>query len=104
MTNRLLPELSNVVGVNETTLNIICTKDYRILVESYSGSHRIDDEHPMVNGTKYLEKRCFIGGRRWQQKKCPEQNKQNDKSENDEKNAKSKQNVLNDQIQSIFSL
>lgn len=100
----IFPELPNVVGVNETTLKVICTKDYRAMNftsridpgdegnrtstqinGSDSGSisstmtttptisKSPDDYHPIVNGTKYIENRCFVGGIRWTRIKCPEQ-------------------------------
>lgn len=121
-----LPELWNVVGVNETTLNIICTKDERISLGlgtrleghgngsssdsdskiSNGNNHGIagsvddiinqifdtantaqpqsagvesppprqpDSSTPNLNGGKILEKRCYIGGRRWTNKQCPGQ-------------------------------
>lgn len=89
-------QLSNVVGINETTLQLICTKDYKIQftvtrmseddvqankTADNSGSGNIvtttqiipDDPNPIVNGTIYTEKRCFVGGIRWINIKCPEQ-------------------------------
>lgn len=61
-----------MVGVDETTLNIICTKDKRISL-GLSSRGGGDSEHPLIDGTKYPEKKCFIGGRRWTQNQCPEQ-------------------------------
>lgn len=91
-------QISNVVGVNETTLDLICTKDYKIIINTRmseddaqanktadnggSGNGNIvttpqiipDDPNPIINGTIYAVKRCFVGGIRWINIKCPEQN------------------------------
>lgn len=73
-------QLLNLVGVNETTLEIICTKDYKIDVFlsrwSEDEGNRAKDTPPprpiipeepslIINGTNYAEKKCFVGGRRW---------------------------------------
>lgn len=78
-------QISNVVGVNETTLEIMCTKDYKIEIWTRlsdddanktmdNGGNGYtptpppiipDDPSPIINGTKYIERKCFIGGKRW---------------------------------------
>lgn len=78
-------EISNVVGVNETTLEIMCTKDYKIEVlprfcddENKTMSNdgtggngytptppQIPEEPSPIKDGKYSEKKCFVGGRRW---------------------------------------
>lgn len=77
------PELSNVVGVNETTLEIICTQDYRIMQintrfnddalangnDTTSTTLMTSTISPIVelnsNGTNYFKRECPIGGIRW---------------------------------------
>lgn len=56
-------ELANVVGVNEKTLELICTKDNAY---DYSSGVRITTNETPT---------CVFGGRRWTENKCPEQNK-----------------------------
>lgn len=79
------PELSNVVGVNETTLEIICTQDYRIQMQINTRFNNDDQSNknettaigtittttpsppiqPISNGTNYYKRECLIGGIRW---------------------------------------
>lgn len=85
-------EISNLVGVNETTLQIICTKDDKLNTlknKNTDITSRIDDEDDSfkttnsiainVNGEKQactlaVEKKCFVGGIRWTQTRCATQN------------------------------
>lgn len=65
-----VPELSNVIGVNETTLEVICTKGY-----SYD---EVLSQRFGVNTTAepiyYDKKECYKGGIRWSSERCPQQN------------------------------
>lgn len=87
------PELPNVVGVNETTLEIICTQDYRLMPlqnrfnEDESNGNKSTtpttittpvagttlSPEPISNGTNFFRRECFIGGIRWSQVDCPQQ-------------------------------
>lgn len=66
-----VPELSNVIGVNETTLEVICTKGY-----SYNEvlSQRLGAENNNEEPEYHNKKECFIGGIRWSSERCPQQN------------------------------
>lgn len=87
------PELPNVVGVNETTLEIICSQDYRIGIQT---RERFGDDmlggnktttpttttttptkppppEPFSNGTNFFRRECFVGGIRWTRVDCPDQ-------------------------------
>lgn len=143
-------ELPNLVGVNETTLEIICTKDYRLmsliprvseddteLNRTSNGTNNNGgigstltvtpaipepyDANPIQqtpNGTKYLAKRCFVGGKRWTMSinksyvhtSCPQQdfnynnNYNNFNYNNNYQNADNSQVEINKTIQSIFSI
>lgn len=82
-----VPEIDNKIGVNETTLEIICTKGF--LTTRFSGTNDSREpttsttttttttttESPIVNGevSYYKRKECFIGGKRWTSEKCPQQ-------------------------------
>lgn len=80
-------KIANVVGVNETTLNIICTKDYKLGRTNITSRLPVEEDDdlvtiilsipdsptPIVNGTVYTEKTCFAGGKRWILTKYPEQ-------------------------------
>lgn len=84
-----VPELDNVIGVNETTLEIICTKGFNNLLtridlndskESTTSTTTTTTtttttESPIVNGAVpyYKRKECFIGGKRWTAESCPQQ-------------------------------
>lgn len=79
-------KIANVVGVNETTLDIICTKDYKLVasrtnIDDATEEDAVtailttpDEPLPIVNGTVYTEKTCFVGGKRWILAKHPQQN------------------------------
>lgn len=60
-----LPELSNVIGVNETTLEIICTRGFADILTRLG-----EGESPDYY---YNKKECFIGGKRWTNETCPQQ-------------------------------
>lgn len=82
-----VPELDNVIGVNETTLEIICTKGFNNLLTridlndskesttSTTTTTTTTTESPIVNGSVpyYKRKECFIGGKRWTEETCPQQ-------------------------------
>lgn len=128
----MFPELPNLVGVNETTLELICTKDYRVMSliprvseddpevnkTSYGSNDNGGigskwtvtpaipepaDEHPIVNGTKYLGKRCFVGGIRWTKNSCPQQDFSSNYNYNNN-NYQNSQVEINKTIQSIFAI
>lgn len=80
---QLSNELSNAVGVNETTLEIICTQDYRItpmFTTRFGGtsgnvngttSTNLMTSTPLAivdqsfNGTNHFKNECPLGGIRW---------------------------------------
>lgn len=79
---RMSAQISNVVGVNETTLEIICTKDYELNSVSVgtrsdaefddtTDSIAINPEGQQQICTLYNKNSCFKGGIRWTQSKCP---------------------------------
>lgn len=85
------PELSNVIGVNETTLEVVCTKGFTAaqvlstLNTRFGGSsERPSNDTSTFNVTKiaeetsYPRKECFIGGKRWILEKCPQQKLEKD--------------------------
>lgn len=71
-----VPELMNVIGVNETTLDVICTLGYTAQ-EVFSTATRFGVVNNITNPTNetifYNRKECFIGGKRWTDEKCPQQ-------------------------------
>lgn len=79
---------SNVIGVNETTLEIICTQDYKMNIPPSVGLRLGDEDEDTENSTAikvengerlvqpctlYKQKRCFVGGIRWTRTICPTQ-------------------------------
>ncbi|XP_055321604.1 uncharacterized protein LOC129577863 [Sitodiplosis mosellana] len=86
-----VPELMNVIGVNETTLEIICTLGYTAnevfnTATRFGGSTEkpSNQSTPSDNNSTtpapevifYYRKECFKGGKRWKEEKCPQQNEQ----------------------------
>lgn len=82
-----VPELENVVGVNETTLEIICTKGFSdFLKDRFLGDTSKEQiaatiftttttKRPnYVDPNFYIENKCFKGGMRWIDNQCPKQN------------------------------
>lgn len=82
-----VPELDNVIGVNETTLEIICTKGFEQIITRFNPNDSKESttstttttttttESQIVNGAVpyYKRKECFIGGKRWIEETCPQQ-------------------------------
>lgn len=73
-----LPELSNVIGVNETTLEIICTKG--LIPMDFPTRGGLSDSTTTTTGPPsttevfyYDKNECFKGGKRWTREKCPQQ-------------------------------
>lgn len=74
-----VPELSNRIGVNETTLEIVCTKGYtreEILLNTrnnFNDGYPNSTEHSTVDASiqfqdstyYYNTTECFVGGKRW---------------------------------------
>lgn len=118
----MFPELGNVVGVNETTLKVMCTKDSQILavIDRVGEENCTLPEKPVElpvgpapqNVTVYHEyNKCLVGGRRWTAAKCPEQdisykhkNNNENYNNNNDGSYQSTQLELNKTIHSIFNI
>lgn len=82
-----VPELDNKIGVNETTLEIICTKGFNLSTRfssipsstaspsstSTATTTTIEPEITVGQATYYNKRECFIGGKRWTLEECPQQ-------------------------------
>lgn len=82
----------NVIGVNETTLEVICTLGYTAnevfntqtrfggsteKPSNQSSTFNNNNETTIATETVfYNRKECFKGGKRWADAKCPQQNEQ----------------------------
>ena len=78
-----VPELMNVIGVNETSLDVICTLGYTAQ-EVFRTATRFGVIPSSNNNTTpttptadeiiyYNRNECFKGGKRWIDEKCPQQ-------------------------------
>lgn len=90
-----VPELMNVIGVNETTLDVICTLGYTAqevfsTATRFGGSNSTPSNESLISNNNttpktpptteepifFFRKECFIGGKRWKDEKCPQQNEE----------------------------
>lgn len=87
-----VPELMNIISVNETTLEIICTLGYTAdevfstatrfggsteKSSNQSTSSNNNETTPIVTTEIFFtRKECFKGGKRWTDERCPQQNEE----------------------------
>lgn len=74
-----VPKLDNRVGINETSLEVTCTKGW------FESEQRVDTDGDNTSTSTtttttttekppmYTIKDCFIGGKRYQAEECPQQ-------------------------------
>lgn len=75
--------IDNVVGVNETTLELVCTRGFLNTrfsettvptpVDVQTTLEPTTPEPTVIDGEYYRKKECLPGGKRWKHEQCPQQ-------------------------------
>lgn len=67
--------IDNLVGVNETTLEVICTRGFinTRFSDTSTVPTPVDATPTYVDGEYYRKNECLLGGKRWKNERCPQQ-------------------------------